>query len=121
MTQEDFDIIQCARRKALEKRKAQLKAQYQQSLVALEALNREFNEGTVMLKAVGVEPSPAAFEGKSRKRRECYSLQERLKNVLAECDKITRWDVANAEVKFNKQDDILLFEIAIKPTNKNQE
>ena len=119
MTQEEFDIIQDARRKALNKRKAQLIAQYQQSKDALEALNKEFKEGTAALRAVEVEPSPAAFQGKSRKSRECYSLQARLKHVLAECDKITRWDVANAEVKFNKQDDLLLFEIAILPTSKN--
>lgn len=116
MTQEEFDIIQDARRKALKKRKAQLMAQYQQSNDALEALNREFNEGTAMIKAAGVEASPAAFEGKNRKSRECYCIQRHLKNVLAASDKITRWDVANAEVKFNKQDDLLLFEIAIQPT-----
>jgi len=119
MTQEEFDIIQDARRKALNKRKAQLIAQYQQSKDALEALNREFNEGTAALRAVEVEPSPAAFQGKSRKSRECYSLQARLKHVLAECDKITRWDVANAEVKFNNQGDLLLFEITILPISNN--
>lgn len=116
MTQEEFDIIQDARRKALNISKARLMAQYQQSKDALEALNREFNEGTAMTKAAGVEASPSAFAGKNRKSRECYSLQARLKHVLTECDKITRWDVANAEVKFNKQDDLLLFEIAIQPT-----
>ena len=53
-----------------------------------------------------------------RRKKECYDIQRAIRSKLNSCDNMRGWDVANAEVKFNNQGDMLLLEVAIPKTQE---
>ena len=107
MTQQEFDQ-QCREHKSrLKTINAGLLAQMQE--------NKAAYKNTVARLLANLEKG----DGGGKKKHECYAIHSHLRKALDGCDRINNWDVAHAEIKFNNQGDLLLFEIAILPTNNN--
>lgn len=102
----EFEMLQQSRLQAFKLKKREVVKKLQALNRELGEMNKSFKEDTAKLLEL-VEP------GKARKRRECYSLFYAFKRKLEEMDHIKQWNLAEAEVKFNKQEDIVIFEIAI--------
>lgn len=107
MTQQEFDQ-QCR------EHKSRLKTINAGLLAQMQANKAEYKQMIARLIA-----NLEIGDGGGRKKHECYALHAHLRKALDGCDRIKNWDVANAEIKFNNQGDLLLFEISILPTSNN--